>query len=184
MSLNALLRILSELQSSRPKTSSVFTERPQASRTSDWKKKKEKKDKTFSPFINSDMLWKGKSSRKIFLRRKFFFLMPKRDVRTGATLCGSQQRHSNFPSAGSQPSCSARFYKAGPRHLRARCGCDVYSALSTPEALARWLSDSPHSHGKERTCNLHPGYHLAPGSDQLPRIQVQSQEAQQTPSER
>ena len=148
------------------------------------RKKKRKKDKTFSSFINSDMLWKGKSSRKIFLHRKIFFLMPKRDVRTGATLCCSQQKHSNIPSAGSQPSCTARFYKAGPRHLRARCGCEVYSALSTPEALARRLSDSPQSHGKEWTCNLHPGHHLAPGPDQLPRTQVQSQKAQQTPSER
>ena len=105
-------------------------------------------------------------------------------MRTGATLCCSQQRHSNIPSAGFQPACTVRFYKGGPRHFRARCGCEVYLPLCTSEEPAQWLSDLPESHGKEWTCNLHPGYHLTPGPDHQPHVQVQSQEAQQTPSER
>ena len=53
----------------------VFMERPHASWTLNLKKKKKKKDKneTLSPLINSDMLWKGKASRKNFPSRKNFF---------------------------------------------------------------------------------------------------------------
>lgn len=56
--------------------------------------------------------------------------------------------------------------------------------VATSEELAKWLSDLPHSHGKKWTCNLCPGYHLTPGPDHRPHVQIQGQEAQQTPSER
>lgn len=55
---------------------------------------------------------------------------------------------------------------------------------ATSEELVKWPSGLPKSHGKEWTCNLPPGYHLTPGPDHQPPIQIQSQEAQQTPSER
>lgn len=56
--------------------------------------------------------------------------------------------------------------------------------IATSEELATWPSSLPESHGKEWTCNLCPGYHPTPGADHQHHVQIQSQEAQQTPSER
>lgn len=76
------------------------------------------------------------------------------------------------------------FYKAGPCPPEQDEAAQSTRLLATPEELAEWSSDLPKSHGKERACNLHPGYHPTPGPDHQPHIQIQSQEAQQTPSER
>lgn len=55
--------------------------------------------------------------------------------------------------------------------------------LLTPCSF-RALAGLYKSHGKDWPCDLHPGDYLTPGPDHQPHVQTESQEAQQTPSER
>lgn len=84
---------------------------------------------------------------------------------------------------GSQPS-QLTFIKLAPGTPEQDVAVQSACPLATSEELAKWPPDLPGSHGKERTCNLRPGYHLTPGPDHQPPVQIQSQEAQQTPRER
>lgn len=84
---------------------------------------------------------------------------------------------------GSQPS-QLTFIKLAPGIPEQDVAVQSACPLATSEELAKWPPDLPGSHGKEWTCNLCPGYHLTPGPDHQPPVQIQSQEAQQTPRER
>lgn len=83
----------------------------------------------------------------------------------------------------SQPS-QLTFIKLAPGIPEQDVAVQSTCPLATSEELAKWPPDLRRSHGKEWTCNLRPGYHLTPGPDRQPHVQIQSQEAQQTPSER
>lgn len=105
----------------------VFTERLQTSWT--LRKKKKKAGKTLNPLVNSDTLWKGKSSgkcnRNIKNKKSLTW-----DTRTrGHLMLWPAKKFKHFVSRiPANP--HTHFYKAGPRHSRARCGYAVYLPLS------------------------------------------------------
>lgn len=80
---------------------------------------------------------------------------------------------------------AAPLYKASPRQPRARCGLTA-SLFPSCSSVAEQVGQTglSQNHGKEQTCHLYPGGQLTPGPDQQLPIPSESQEAQQTPSER
>lgn len=114
----------------------------------------------------------------------FFFKSNIRHENKGPPYAAARRGIQTFRQQDSSQPSQLTFIKLAPGIPEQDVAVLSACPLATSKLLAKRPSDLPESHGKEWTCNLHPGYHLAPGPDHQPHVQSQSQEAQQTPSER